>query len=601
MKKFICILILLLTGVGLYAETLKPLQPVTLKGMMQQVDQVKQKSNTRAAKQKTVVSPETTMQEVTVQEIQVTGNRHVDRVLILNEISIRPGDKVNDYHLSRNVKNILSLGLFQDVKTRYVKKRGKTILVFDILENPIVSDIQFQGNTVVDTTQLLKALETKQGDILNLITLRKDIRNIEAQYREQDCSQAKVYYVKVPESVKEPLVFMIAEGVIEAIEVTGNKKTQAYVILREMDLKQGMVLKDSQLKEDLRRIFNLNYFTNLQPDFEPGVSPNAYKLVLNIEERASNAAVSFGGGYSPIMGASIFSDFYWDNLFGTGQTVMLKGQFGRATTYQLKYHNPWMWDVRKSFTLRTWLTDGGIGAVNPLQGNEIMFRNERRKGIDVALGWPFSYEFRSSHKLKYESVALIDSNKAYKIHSYTLDLSHDTRDVWFNPWQGHEYLLSVEKGLILDRLSLDFTRYFLGFHQFMPTREKQTIAMRLDFDYLASPMISDPDIFYSQMYIVGGSTTVRGYDDLSPFAYGNKRVVASLEYRLLFNDIFQGIGFVDAGYATSGSDMFNLKKYRMGKGLGIRFLIPGLGPLRLDFGIDDLGVGRLHFNIGHSF
>ncbi|MCP4050321.1 MAG: BamA/TamA family outer membrane protein [bacterium] len=102
------------------------------------------------------------------------------------------------------------------------------------------------------------------------------------------------------------------------------------------------------------------------------------------------------------------------------------------------------------------------------------------------------------------------------------------------------------------------------------------------------------------MFIIGGSSTVRGYDDMTPFAYGTKRVIASIEYRFLFNDMFQGIIFIDAGNATSGK-IQDLSKFRIGKGIGTRLIIPGIGPLRLDFGVDDSGVSRIHFNIGQTF
>ena len=470
----------------------------------------------------------------------------------------------------------------------------------EIGANPLIKEIVFDGNTVITDKEFIATINSQKNDILNLISVRKDIKYIEGLYTEQGYTYAKVYNIKTPDKDGEPLVFKIAEGEIEEVVITGNKKTQTYVVEREMNLKKGMLLKDATLREDLRRIYNLNYFTGLEPNLIPGKKPYSYKLLIDLVDRPSNATISFGGGYSPLSGMSVYSDLYWDNVVGSGQTVMLRGQFGRATTYQLKYHNPWMWDKRKSLTVKTWLTEGQLGSLDPLHTNQVFFRNERRKGVEVAVGWPYSYEFRSSHKLKYESVAIQDKNKGYKITSYTLGLTYDTRDVWFNPSEGCNYIFSYEVGLPLDKDSLDFNRYFIGFRQFFKTFDKQTIALRIDGDYLRSPMLSDEDIFYSQMYIVGGSSTVRGYDDQSPFAYGNKRVVSSLEYRLLFNDTFQGIIFVDAGNATTG-DIYDLSKYKVGKGIGLRFLIPGLGPLRLDFGLDELGVSRLHFNIGHTF
>ena len=48
-------------------------------------------------------------------------------------------------------------------------------------------------------------------------------------------------------------------------------------------------------------------------------------------------------------------------------------------------------------------------------------------------------------------------------------------------------------------------------------------------------------------------------------------------------------------------DKIEIKRDQIGKGIGTKFLAPGLGPIRLDLGADDQGVFRIHFNIGHSF
>ena len=56
--------------------------------------------------------------------------------------------------------------------------------------------------------------------------------------------------------------------------------------------------------------------------------------------------------------------------------------------------------------------------------------------------------------------------------------------------------------------------------------------------------------------------------------------------------------FLDAGWASSlGSD---IRSGKIGKGFGFRVNSP-LGPIRIDFGIDELGDMRTHFNIGHIF
>ena len=111
-----------------------------------------------------------------------------------------------------------------------------------------------------------------------------------------------------------------------------------------MDLKLGEPLNEKVLKRDLQKIFNLNYFTKLDPEFIGSQKPGYYKIRLNVEEKRTGS-LNVGGGYGQRSGLFFYSDIYFDNLFGTGQLLALKGQFGEnQTSYQVKYFNPWMWD-----------------------------------------------------------------------------------------------------------------------------------------------------------------------------------------------------------------------------------------------------------------
>ena len=71
-----------------------------------------------------------------------------------------------------------------------------------------------------------------------------------------------------------------------------------------------------------------------------------------------------------------------------------------------------------------------------------------------------------------------------------------------------------------------------------------------------------------------------------------------LEYRFLLSDIFQFLVFIDAGWGSSLGN--NITQGKVGKGVGFRINSP-LGPIRIDFGTNDEGHMRTHFNIGHIF
>ena len=575
-------------------------KPLSLKAILKAI----QPSLNTTAKTEEPTSNE---EENTLTGVEIRGNTHALSTLVLNEISLHEGNVADPIKIQMDVRNIQSLGLFSEVRAVVEKKK----LIFYVTENVQIDAIQFKGITVFNADFLSEAIRSKKGDIFNIRTVQKDIDIIKALYIDKGYTEAKVINIQSPEKNGEPLVFEIAEGIIENIIVTGNRTTKSYVILREMETKPGSLIHAATLKEDLRRIYNLSYFTDLKPVFLAGSSPNSQILEIDITERASNGSFTFGGGYSPTGGSSLFTNLNWDNLFGMGQTIVFNSQFGRASTYQFKYFNPWMWDKRKSFSFKTWLTDGSVESTNFLAGGGGSYVNQRSGGVEVGVGLPQSYELKTYHYVKYEKVHLFDPDTRYTIQSYRYVFAFDDRDVIFNPTEGNFDTFSIEKGFKIYADSLDFTRYDLDLRKFFKTFDQQCIATRLSLGYISSPDISNEDLFGREYYRVGGSSTVRGYDDLNPFANGNKQVVANIEYRFLLSDMFQFILFVDAGYATrflndDGSTYryvspTDLSQYKIGKGVGARITVPMLGQLRLDFGVDEKGNSRIHFNIGQAF
>lgn len=534
-----------------------------------------------------------TNDETRVSGVVIKGNRKIATSLIENELLVVRGEVFNPYKVNRSVKNIQAMGVFDSVRSSVTNKSNGKQVAFIVRENPTIKSIKFEGNTVYSNAELAQIIVSQEGDLLNLGNVRDDITKIESHYKDKGYFMIKVNRVLTPGSNGSELTYQLAEGILDEIIITGNTRTRDYVIRRELDtLELGKPLNDIQLKSDLRRVFNLNYFGKLDPQFIPTEEPDRYKLKLTLEEK-STGSVNFGAGYGQRSGLFAYSDLNIDNIFGTGQLIMLKGQWGEnANSYQFKYHNPWMWDDRKSFTFRLWDTQGNIGFDSVNRG----LRRELRQGFSTTFGVPITYDFRTSHRLKWENVEIPNNSTSlgnkYHIRSYNFGVSYDTRDVAFNPRKGVYHHISIEKALPVDDIALDFIKYDTTWNWFIPTFENQTFATRYMLGQINGE--SEP----SEIYYVGGPNTVRGYAHFpNSFGNGEQRMITNFEYRFLINDVFQTLLFVDWGWATS---LGNPSNGKWGKGIGLRIMSP-LGPIRLDFGLDELNEMRVHFNIGHVF
>ena len=533
-----------------------------------------------------------------ISKIRIRGNKIVSEDVIRNELIIRVGEAHNPIKLNRSIKNIQSTGLFAQVRSQVKSTDSGKIITFIVKENPLLSKVLFRGNTLFTEDELKAAILSKEGELIDISSIRRDIKAIESLYKEQGYFLARVTSVDKPLSSKDPLLFKISEGILEEVIITGNTRTQEHVILREMDLKVGQAINEKTLKKDIQKIFNLNYFGKLNPNFQDGDKEGGYKLSLEVEEK-STGTFNFGGGYGRSSGFFMYSDLYVDNLFGTGQLVALRGQFGRSNTYQFKYFNPWMWEDRKSLSFRLWYTTGQVGFSNVFDSG---FRAETRHGFDLAIGIPFSYEWRSIHKIRNEDIYIpVDTAQAtneqdYSIRSYSFTLSYDSRDFRMNPREGQYHTFSVEKGFKLKANSLEFMQVDANMNWFNEVRKNQVLALRL----MAGQKLGDLLTKESELYYVGGSNTVRGYPDFpDSFGRGSARLIGNAEYRFIFNDVFTALLFVDAGWASASKDT-GAAISKIGKGFGARIMSP-LGPIRLDFGIDENTEMIIHFNIGHVF
>ena len=110
---------------------------------------------------------------------------------------------------------------------------------------------------------------------------------------------------------------------------------------------------------------------------------------------------------------------------------------------------------------------------------------------------------------------------------------------------------------------------------------------------------ADGDMPLSQRFSMGGSDTLRGYED-DQFR-GNSMLKATLEYRFPIIKKVQGVLFTDNGYAWDKrhEDEFDLGLIKNSVGAGLRINSP-LGPVKLDYGWGDDG-GMFHFSFGGQF
>ncbi len=557
--------------------------------------------------------------EVRITGYEVVGARNISSEVVLLAVESKVGDVFSTDVLKKDVDALKRLGYFFYVTADTVPWKGGVKIVFHVYENPVVKGIRIEGNHLIPDEEIRKAFDIKTGLTLNVTELRKAIGRVNKLYQEKGwafcgiLSQDQIY---IDRKTGE-LVVRIAEPVLRNVKVEGNTKTRNYVILREIELKRGEVVKNSRLKRSLKKIYNLKYFEEVSPP-RPMVSKDLkyVDLIFQVKEQKTGQA-SFGGGYSSVNGMIGFLEVKDINFMGRGQTLSAKMQFGGEQRYMLDFYEPWFKGRPMSV---------GAGVFNMSYNREEVenrviqsYFEERRSGYSLRTGWRIARDSKLSVRFVDETLHVSaqpipgtstvvlpsdlqpldydgDNAVVYDQQTLQLTLTRDTRDNVLDPSEGFRASFSVAAtGDWLKGIN-GYYRYVVEWRNYRKLRrDRKTIfAYRLKYGWID---MTEGELRFVDRFTLGGAESLRGYED-QEFT-GRKFVLGNFEVRFNLQKLFGLVLFYDIGdaYDVDETDDMDLKH---SYGIGLRLRTP-IGPFRFDYGKGEDRSGRFHFGIGEQF
>lgn len=541
-------------------------------------------------------------------------------------IQSKPGSTVTVEGIRNDVASLGSIGVFSQIRPVFVSVPEGVKLTYQLVSNPVVKNVEFSGNTVFTSDYLKSIMQIPKDSVLNFVLVNQKLRDIEDLYLKQGYMLVSIPNVQV--SADGTLHIDISEGIVEDIVIVGNEKTKNYVITRELKLKKGKPFNKFLASRSMERLYNLGYFEDVNMKLLPGKT-NEHDVIIEIDViEQKTGIVTVGAGYSDADGTVGIIELGDTNFRGTGDKVNLHWEFGGAgagKNYTLSYTRPWINDNGDSL---------GASIFNRIyeyddydaNGDKVAEYDKRRKGWNLTWGH-VSDEYRTNYfnfessKESYddhdgfETGEVMDKYLAknnitdyhdsdwYKdimdnfgtTNSFTFTHVFDNRDNYFNASKGRRISFAAQWGGHGLGGDYDFYKFTAEGRFYKALGNGHILALRLMGGYI------DGDVSYGNLFDLGGSDTLRGYED-DQFK-GKKMYAATLEYRFPIAKKVQGVLFTDAG-STWGIDEGKIPWYtdddslNWSVGVGIRLQTP-IGPIRLDYGHGDRN--KFNFSFGTQF
>lgn len=541
-------------------------------------------------------------------------------------IQSKPGSTVTVEGIRNDVASLGSIGVFSQIRPVFVSVPEGVKLTYQLVSNPVVKNVEFSGNTVFTSDYLKSIMQIPKDSVLNFVLVNQKLRENEDLYLKQGYMLVSIPNVQV--SADGTLHIDISEGIVEDIVIVGNEKTKNYVITRELKLKKGKPFNKFLASRSMERLYNLGYFEDVNMKLLPGKT-NEHDVIIEIDViEQKTGIVTVGAGYSDADGTVGIIELGDTNFRGTGDKVNLHWEFGGAgdgKNYTLSYTRPWINDNGDSL---------GASIFNRIyeyddydaNGDKVAEYDKRRKGWNLTWGH-VSDEYRTNYfnfessKESYddhdgfETGEVMDKYLAknnitdyhdsdwYKAimdnfgttNSFTFTHVFDNRDNYFNASKGRRISFAAQWGGHGLGGDYDFYKFTAEGRFYKALGNGHNLALRLMGGYI------DGDVSYGNLFDLGGSGTLRGYED-DQFK-GKKMYAATLEYRFPIAKKVQGVLFTDAG-STWGIDEGKIPWYtdddslNWSVGVGIRLQTP-IGPIRLDYGHGDRN--KFNFSFGTQF
>lgn len=616
--------------------------PQVYDGGIKLVVDVKEKKDTKELLEKQGILPASERERVdttlVVSSLEIIGSVNVPVNEVAKKIPIKVGGYFSKNKIIKGQRELLETGMYREVIPDVYQYPEGLVVVYSVIENPIINGVQIKGNTKYTTEELKSLINIEPGKVLNLNNLRDARDKILKKYNEDGYVLAEIEDIDLTGG--NDLTIVINEGTVDKVNFTkmvtkqkGQRrkatdtllKTRGYVVEREIEIQPGEVFNINDYNETVSNLMRTGYFKNVKYETKPAPGENqGVDLVLLLEEERTatlQGAVSYGSEIG-LLGMLSVKDMNWQ---GKGQElgVTFEKSDENYTSFSINFSDPWIkgtdriswgWSLYKNEYENS---DSILFNETDTYGAKLNIGKGLTKNLRLGLGTKAEYITEKADKSElanytnYDGENLLDKwgdKRSYGLFSVYPSITYDTRNSYWNPTSGWYGKYQVEVGYADTIDSGTFANTTLELRKY-----HRGLFKNNTFAYRAVGGVMTTTTPESQRFWVGGGSTLRGYD--GGFYQGTQKITATIENRTQINDVLGFVLFSDIGRAWDyqGEDPGYLNEKRDARfpddigttvGVGLRVNTP-VGPLRFDFGwpvgnSEESGM-KFYFNMGQSF
>ncbi|HEX8833103.1 MAG TPA: BamA/TamA family outer membrane protein [Abditibacteriaceae bacterium] len=555
-----------------------------------------------------------------IADVRVVGNRVVPAESILLQATTQRGAAYSSRQIDLDRAKIDALGFFASVQhqvTPNLEDPARVDVTFIVIENRVVAGFRFEGAQQLTPAELGKVVTSKAGNVLNRNTVNADIESIQRLYRDRGFAGLVSESRQLEDGT---LVFVIQEGKISRVDITGLKKTRENLVRRQIRTKAGDAFDQTKIRQDLNRIYDMGFFEDVSYKISDDADQPGSIIVTVVTKEKRTGTLSLGVGFDNRSKISGFFTVADTNFQGSGRRLSAGAELGSRRTFEVGVGDPFVGKNNASYDISIFnrIVFREPRAVAIVAGNPVdttLSFEEKRTGIRLNFTKPLDLNREKSILFggRSESAKLfqvdvdgtnpvpinLPANASGRVTALSAGFLRDRRDLRLDPSKGGREQLIVEKGFSILGGTSSFTKVDLDVRRYIPLMKAQK-ADELPRLVLAGRFVmgrSFGQLPAFEQYFVGGSDTVRGYDVDEQF--GDNQLFSNLELRFRLQRKFQVVGFVDVGKADGGQFASTTSGTLFSVGAGIRVQTP-IGPIRLDVGRGRDGI-RTHFAIGPTF